>query len=92
MKAPKPINDGSKIMCPMVDVSRIEAMPADQAAKLSAGELFCSWERDLSPEALEDYERHFHEVHWKPFVAESHEIIRRVREWEQVNGLFPDSP
>lgn len=79
MNAPKPVIDGKKIKCPMVDQPRIEAMPADEAANLPADELFCTWERDLSPEAREEYERHFRVDHWEPFAAETRRMLRLTK-------------
>lgn len=69
MKAPDPINDGSEIQCPIVDVARIEAMAAGEVAKLSGFDMLCRWRGDGSPESLAEYDRHFREDHWEPFVA-----------------------
>lgn len=79
VNAPKPINDGTEIQCPMVDVARIEALSPDAAANLGA-DILCRWRRESSPEAEAEYVQHYQDDHWGPFVAESFEMIKRSRE------------
>jgi hypothetical protein len=72
MPAPAPIQGGSRLFCPMVDVAKIEAMPEEEAHDLTRAQMMCGWKRRVGRKgALKAYRRHWRRAHWEPFRRET---------------------
>lgn len=65
MTAPPPIQGGSRIYCPMIDMPAIEA-----GRKTAETGLMCGWRKRARRKALAKYRRHWRRAHLNPFLAE----------------------
>jgi hypothetical protein len=70
MIAPPPVQGGSRVYCPMVDVPAIERGAKPRKGRPGLGGLMCDWSRKRGPRTLRRYRRHWQREHWRPFTAE----------------------
>jgi len=67
-QAPPPIQGGSRVYCPMVDMPAIEA--GRKTADKGIRGLMCDWRKPVGRRTLKSYRRHWRRKHWLPFLAE----------------------
>jgi hypothetical protein len=61
MMAPPPMQGGSRVRCPMVDMPAMEE---------GSGFAMCGWSRKAGRKTLRRYRRHWRRAHLNPFLAE----------------------
>lgn len=69
MTAPPPLQGGSRVRCPMID------MPAMEEGH---GFVMCGWSRKAGRKTLARYRRHWRRAHLSPFLAETRALTWTV--------------